>query len=274
MQAQELYNSGQYEQAVETFDEGMEQHADSDDAIALIEGYIAIKIRSLKQLGWQDEIDKVIGHLNEKYAVSSDSITQERTLRESDHFEMAKLVIPNLLLMLECYEEILALNWPHWALLAAQYRVAQLIDDQLLGLKIQAQFDGLDVRGRDGIMMLVLNDEQHPFHLQDVQRFEISNLPNDNAYLNVELNNGQAEVSGSIPFPYNDGICAEGQITIKHNDIEETLTIDRADVKRLFQWSPYGFEITLKSEGLGDVSVLIGDIHKYAHRERVVRFEK
>jgi len=64
------------------------------------------------------------------------------------------------------------------------------------------------------------------FNSKHLQKTWINNdFPNDNAYFHAEFIKGEESVSLELPFPYNDGICEEGTLTVVRDGQQQKYTL-------------------------------------------------
>lgn len=76
-----------------------------------------------------------------------------------------------------------------------------------------------------------------------IKSFKINNsLPNDNIYVEFEVENDSSVIKATIPGPSNDGICDEGSIELK-TEQSRIVNITREQVMLEAEFSPYGLSV-------------------------------
>lgn len=239
-----LYNNRQYRATIVCFDKHARELAGDTDAMAMLDRYRALKIRSLMVEGEADAARAEIDDINATYQDN----------------ELVMAFTAKLLQQLEAWVEILMLKSSSRMVLATQCEVAKGLGDAGSWARFHEAFLAEPAHARESSITLRFAGEDDPstFSGADIKSFEINtDLPNDNMYINLEIVAEDLSLRINIPGPSNDAICETGSATFNRGENIEDLTVNRSAVSQYFAASPFGVQVVLDP-----VEITINNIHE------------
>ena len=242
LEVQSLYNDGQYEEAVELFD----QYASSftADELPNFDKYRGLKIRALMVFAEDyNVVEEEIDYLNKHYA---------------DNEEIMIFTV-KLLQNLQAFEEALKLKSNIRMVIATQCEIAKSNNPALFFPLLQ-KFEQQPSTPRDKTIKLTLLKEgqKFTFNQDHIKALSVNkDLPNDNYYINFTIQYKDLELNANIPGPANDGICETGSLKIKSVD-ETSLTINRYEVTEYLMVSPFGIQVVND-----EISLIINNVTEF-----------
>ncbi|GAC13582.1 hypothetical protein [Aliiglaciecola lipolytica] len=240
---QTSFNQQDYHQVVEKYDRLLESVANDEDAIKEYDKFRALKISSLLMLKNDERVAAEIAYLNDRY--------------QDD--EMVMYYVVKLLEQLGALQQILLLKSKHRIVLATQCYVAQHLNEIGQWAKFQQLFVEQPPTTRDRLIKFRIGkgDEQVSYSFTDqVTAFNINaDLPNNNMFIEFQIQAENFSAKASIPGPSNDAICETGYVEFASDLEPQSQEVNFYDVKTYPYISPFGIIVEA-----GEMEIIINNI--------------
>ncbi|MEO2282211.1 hypothetical protein [Pseudoalteromonas pernae] len=220
------FNTQQYQQAIDTFDEISEALADNKEKLADFHTIRAFKIIAL-------------GEIDGDYAAEVKALEAQW----GDSFEV---MYPNcyMFISMQFYEYVVMMETKSREVLSCKLHCLMQLKAFDAYQQVKAIYDSVEPNPREQQITIAENGKTVTYTLNDIVAFNLNNdLPNNNVYINFTIEKDSTTFEASIPGQGNDGICAEGYLRLSDKE-EFTFDIERNQVKTNFMLSPSGTLVT------------------------------